>query len=100
MTTTPTEGKCVIFQEIILSLMVSIIKGCNIKTVRYKNHLFTMYDIRMAGSDWEQGKTKQGVGWWRNFYEGTHGLIYVVDSNDRERIGDARHQLMQLVLAV
>jgi len=27
---------------------------------------------------------------WRHYYQGTNGLIFVVDSNDRERVEDAR----------
>ena len=25
---------------------------------------------------------------WRHYYQGTNGLIYVVDSNDRDRVED------------
>ncbi|CAJ1403397.1 unnamed protein product [Effrenium voratum] len=29
---------------------------------------------------------------WRHYYQGTNGLIYVVDSNDRDRVEDAREE--------
>ena len=31
---------------------------------------------------------------WRHYYVGTQGLIYVVDSNDREQIGPRAHALI------
>ncbi len=30
---------------------------------------------------------------WRHYYNGTQGLIFVVDSSDRERIDEARDEL-------
>ena len=34
---------------------------------------------------------------WRHYYTGTQGLIYVVDSNDRERIKKAAEELHSVV---
>ncbi|CAL1173745.1 unnamed protein product [Cladocopium goreaui] len=34
---------------------------------------------------------------WRHYYQGTNGLIYVVDSNDRDRIEDAREELTKML---
>ena len=34
---------------------------------------------------------------WRHYYQGTSGLIYVVDSNDRDRIEDAREELNKML---
>merc|ERR1712023_521265 len=34
---------------------------------------------------------------WRYYYEGTQGLIFVVDSNDRDRIEDAREELTKIL---
>ncbi|RNF22626.1 ADP-ribosylation factor 1 [Trypanosoma cruzi] len=33
---------------------------------------------------------------WRHYYQNTNGLIFVVDSNDRERIGKARQELEKM----
>ena len=30
---------------------------------------------------------------WRHYYQGAEGLIFVIDSNDRERINEAREEL-------
>merc|ERR1712151_1017605 len=31
------------------------------------------------------------------YYQGTHGLIFVVDSNDRDRVEDAREELTKIL---
>ena len=32
---------------------------------------------------------------WRHYYAGTQALIFVVDSNDRDRIEEGRQELMR-----
>merc|ERR1711933_59002 len=34
---------------------------------------------------------------WRYYYENTQGLIFVIDSNDRDRIEDAREELTEML---
>ena len=34
---------------------------------------------------------------WRHYYTGTQGLIFVVDSADRERIDEARRELHKII---
>lgn len=34
---------------------------------------------------------------WRHYFQNTQGLIFVVDSNDRDRIGEARDELHRMV---
>ena len=34
---------------------------------------------------------------WRHYYQNTNGLIYVVDSNDRERVETARDELHKML---
>ncbi len=34
---------------------------------------------------------------WRHYFQNTQGLIFVVDSNDRERVGEAREELAKMV---
>src|SRR5258705_538871 len=34
---------------------------------------------------------------WRYYFHNTHGLIFVVDSNDRERVEEAAEELNKLV---
>ena len=49
------------------------------ETVEYKNISFTVWDV--GGQD----KIRP---LWRHYYQNTQGIIFVVDSNDRERIDD------------
>jgi len=53
--------------------------GFNVETVEYKNISFTVWDV--GGQD----KIRP---LWRHYYQNTQGIIFVVDSNDRERIDD------------
>jgi ADP-ribosylation factor protein 1 len=48
-----------------------------VETVEYKNISFTVWDV--GGQD----KIRP---LWRHYYQNTQGLIFVVDSNDRDRI--------------
>merc|ERR1719428_1994549 len=62
--------------------------GFNVETVEYKNISFTVWDI--GGQDRIRKL-------WRHYYLGTHGIIFVVDSNDRDRIEDAREELSKML---
>ena len=53
--------------------------GFNVETVEYKNISFTVWDV--GGQD----KIRP---LWRHYYQNTQGIIFVVDSNDRDRIDD------------
>ena len=59
-------------------------KDFDMETVEYKNISFEVLDIG--------GKDKI-----RPLFQNTQGLIFVVDSNDRECIGEARDKLMQML---
>merc|ERR1711988_61495 len=54
----------------------------------YKNISFTVWDV--GGQD----KIRK---LWRHYYQNTQGLIFVVDSNDRDRIEDAREELSKIL---
>lgn len=34
---------------------------------------------------------------WRHYFQNTQGLIFVVDSNDRERVSEARDELHRML---
>ena len=34
---------------------------------------------------------------WRHYYTGTQGLVFVVDSQDRDRIDEARQELHKII---
>merc|ERR1712006_10088 len=62
--------------------------GFNVDSVEYRNINFTVWDI--GGQD----KIRK---LWRHYYQGTDGVIFVIDSSDRDRIEDAREELMKLL---
>ncbi|EOB00125.1 ADP-ribosylation factor 5, partial [Anas platyrhynchos] len=59
--------------------------GFNVETVEYKNICFTVWDV--GGQD----KIRP---LWRHYFQNTQGLIFVVDSNDRERVQESADELL------
>lgn len=64
--------------------------GFNVETMNYKNLHFTIWDL--GGQD----KVRM---LWKYYYQGSKGVIFVVDSNDHERIEEAAEELHRLLLA-
>merc|ERR1712072_990590 len=83
-------GKTTVLYKLKLGEIVTTIPtiGFNVETVEYKNISFTVWDV--GGQD----KIRP---LWRHYFQNTQGLIFVVDSNDRERIGEARDELMRML---
>merc|ERR1712107_605453 len=83
-------GKTTILYKLKLGEVVTTIPtiGFNVETVEYKNISFTVWDV--GGQD----KIRP---LWRHYYQGTQGLIFVVDSNDRDRAEDAREELSKML---
>eukprot|EP01083_Nonionella_stella_P107820 312788_1 len=75
-------GKTTILYKLKLGEVVTTIPtiGFNVETVEYKKINFTVWDV--GGQD----KIRP---LWRHYYQNTHGIIFVVDSNDGERIDDS-----------
>jgi len=72
-------GKTTILYKLKLGEVVTTIPtiGFNVETVEYKNIAFTVWDV--GGQD----KIRP---LWRHYYQNTQGVIFVVDSNDKERL--------------
>merc|ERR1712031_82465 len=83
-------GKTTILYKLKLGEVVNTVPtiGFNVETVEYKNISFNVWDV--GGQD----KIRK---LWRHYYQNTQGLIFVVDSNDRERIEDAREELTKIL---
>ena len=79
-------GKTTILYKLKLGEVVTPIPtiGFNVEEVSYKNISFHVWDV--GGQD----KIRQ---LWRHYYTNTQGIIFVVDSNDRDRMDDARDEL-------
>ncbi|XP_017769691.1 PREDICTED: ADP-ribosylation factor 2 [Nicrophorus vespilloides] len=83
-------GKTTILYKLKLGEIVTTIPtiGFNVETVEYKNICFTVWDVG--------GQDKIRL-LWRHYFQNTQGLIFVVDSNDRERIGEAQRELQNML---
>eukprot|EP00090_Calanus_glacialis_P011618 TRINITY_DN1998_c0_g1_i2.p1 TRINITY_DN1998_c0_g1~~TRINITY_DN1998_c0_g1_i2.p1 ORF type:complete len:181 (+),score=47.76 TRINITY_DN1998_c0_g1_i2:76-618(+) len=83
-------GKTTILYKLKLGEIVTTIPtiGFNVETVEYKNISFTVWDV--GGQD----KIRP---LWRHYFQNTQGLIFVVDSNDRERITEAQDELQKML---
>lgn len=46
---------------------------------------------------WDVGGQDKIRPLWRHYFQNTQGLIYVVDSNDRDRIEEARDELKKML---
>ena len=62
--------------------------GFNVETVEYKNVSFTVWDVG--------GKDKIRP-LYRHYFQGTHALVFVVDANDRDRIGQAKEEVHMML---
>ena len=47
---------------------------------------------------WDVGGQKSLRSYWRNYFESTDGLIWVVDCADKRRLGDCKNELNGLLL--
>ena len=62
--------------------------GFNIKTLEHKTYQLNVWDV---------GGQKTIRSYWRNYFERTDGLIWVVDSADRARLEVCRTELNNLL---
>jgi len=83
-------GKTTILYKLKLGEIVTTIPtiGFNVETVEYKNISFTVWDV--GGQD----KIRP---LWRHYFSNTQGLIFVVDSNDRDRAAEAKDELHRML---
>ena len=83
-------GKTTILYKLKLGEVVTTIPtiGFNVETVEYKNINFTVWDI--GG----QNKIRP---LWRHYFAGTQGLIFVVDSTDKERLDEVKDELQNVL---
>ncbi|KAL8899785.1 MAG: hypothetical protein Q9207_006030 [Kuettlingeria erythrocarpa] len=84
-------GKTTILYKLKLNHDVTTIPtvGFNVETVTYKNVKFNVWDV---------GGQEKIRPLWRHYFSGTQGLIFVIDSNDRVRIDEARQELHRIIL--
>jgi ADP-ribosylation factor protein 1 len=83
-------GKTTILYQLKMGETVKTIPtiGFNIETIDYKGLHFTVWDVG--------GQDKIRL-LWKHYYQNTDGIIFVVDSNDKERIGEAAEELNKML---
>lgn len=62
--------------------------GFNVETLKIKRCRLNVWDV--GGQD----KIRP---LWKHYFAGTHALIFVVDSNDHDRIEEARQEFMRII---
>ncbi|KAG6471860.1 hypothetical protein ZIOFF_069307 [Zingiber officinale] len=119
-------GKTTILYKLKLGEIVTTIPtiGFNVETVEYKNISFTVWDVggqdkvplhsEVDGIMKQHGNLISKVSpclpvskscsgkqqirpLWRHYFQNTQGLIFVVDSNDRDRVVEARDELHRML---
>jgi len=83
-------GKTTILYKLKMGEVVATVPtiGFNVETVEYKNIKFTVWDV--GGQD----KLRP---LWRHYYNNTNGVIFVVDSNDKDRVNKAHDELHKMM---
>ena len=62
--------------------------GFNIKTLHHRNYTLNIWDV---------GGQQTIRSYWRNYFEKTDGIIWVVDSVDTQRLQDCKKELHALL---
>ncbi|XP_011805118.1 PREDICTED: ADP-ribosylation factor 1-like isoform X2 [Colobus angolensis palliatus] len=90
MVSLDAAGKTTILYKLKLGEIVTTIPttSFNVETVEYKNISFTVWDV--GGQDEIRPL-------WHHYFQNTQGLIFVVDSHDRERVNEAREELKRML---
>ena len=83
-------GKTTILYKLKLGEVLTTLPtiGFNVETVEYKNISFTVWDVG--------GQTKLRS-LWHHYFENSDAVIFVVDSSDKERLGEAREELDRIL---
>ncbi|CAI5465785.1 unnamed protein product [Closterium sp. Yama58-4] len=83
-------GKTTILYKLHIGEILSTVPtiGFNVEKVQYKNVQFTVWDV---------GGQEKLRPMWRNYFNNTDALIYVVDSLDRERVRQAAQEFQSIV---
>ena len=83
-------GKTTILYQIKIGEIVKTIPtiGFNVESIKYKGLNLTVWDVG--------GQDKIRI-LWKHYFQNTDGIIFVVDSNDTERIADAAEELNKMI---
>ncbi|PWA78541.1 ADP-ribosylation factor [Artemisia annua] len=102
-------GKTTILYKLKLGKFVYTVPtiGFNIETVEYKNISFVVWDVanyNMCNLTFHSSANfdfsclqHNRQSYWKHYLHDKKGLIFVVDSNDRDRIVETRNELHQML---
>ncbi|OQS00098.1 ADP-ribosylation factor 2 [Thraustotheca clavata] len=68
--------------------MISPTLGFDIQTLEYKQFKLNVWDV---------GGQQTIRSYWRNYFEQTDGLVWVIDSADRRRMDDCKRELAMIL---
>jgi len=83
-------GKTTILYRLKTGGVVSTIPsvGYNVETIQLENVQFCIRDV--GGGD----KIRP---LWRHYFPGTHAIIFIIDSTDRDRIGEIKEDFLRVL---
>ena len=83
-------GKTTILYRLKLGETIPVLPklAFGVETVEYKNFNFTVWDLN------GQHNLRN---LWRHYYQNTQGIVFVIDSNDRDQFGEAREELGRML---
>mmetsp|Transcript_7750 Transcript_7750/g.10801 ORF Transcript_7750/g.10801 Transcript_7750/m.10801 type:complete len:238 (-) Transcript_7750:2580-3293(-) len=86
-----SAGKTTILYKLKLGEIVTTIPtiGFNVETIEHKDLVLTAWDVG--------GRDKMRA-LWRHYYQNTDAIIFVVDSNDHERLDQAKDELLRTTM--
>ena len=92
VTTTPTPGiflfVCLLHIKLHIIVYLDVnCSGFHVETYQYKNIKFILYNVGIRGI-----KTV-----WKDYYPDTKAVIFVVDSNDIEKMNTAKYELHKML---
>ena len=73
-------------------------------TFHFHQPLYLFFSINIQTQDgfklnvWDIGGQKAIRPYWKNYYENTDGLVFVVDSSDEERLNECVEELNSLLV--
>ena len=81
-------NQCFCLTRLFLTILYYNIVGFNIKTLEYNGFMLNIWDV---------GGQKSIRPFWRNYFEQTDGIIWVVDSVDKFRLEECKIQLREIL---
>jgi len=88
-----SSGKTTMLYKLKLGEVVTTIPtiGFNVETIEHRS------PTNLQITTWDVGGQDRIRPLWRHYYEGINAVVYVVDSNDRERLTEAKNEMSKVL---